>query len=69
MYGITDSELEEQLGTLLKDSHGEAEQNETQNSADIIEFVMDCFCTGETVVDRKQEFLNHMKVADTISLR
>jgi hypothetical protein len=69
IYGITEEELREHLGTLLKDSHGEAEQNDTQNSADIMEMVMDDFQIGGTVVDRKQEFLYHMKAAPSITVR
>ena len=37
LFGITEEEFREHLGTLLKESHQDAEQNETQDSSELLE--------------------------------
>eukprot|EP00027_Filamoeba_sp_ATCC50430_P015909 CAMPEP_0168572928 /NCGR_PEP_ID=MMETSP0413-20121227/18237_1 /TAXON_ID=136452 /ORGANISM="Filamoeba nolandi, Strain NC-AS-23-1" /LENGTH=679 /DNA_ID=CAMNT_0008606093 /DNA_START=22 /DNA_END=2059 /DNA_ORIENTATION=- len=67
-YGLTESELREHLGTLLKDAHSEAEQDDTQSSEDRVDEVLSDINLGWTIVDRKQSFTNQMKLANAITL-
>ena len=46
LYGITEEELKEHLGTLLKESHQEAEQNETQVIQSQSGYFPRCFLTN-----------------------
>eukprot|EP01119_Soliformovum_irregulare_P010046 TRINITY_DN2436_c0_g4_i1.p1 TRINITY_DN2436_c0_g4~~TRINITY_DN2436_c0_g4_i1.p1 ORF type:complete len:1034 (-),score=180.46 TRINITY_DN2436_c0_g4_i1:108-3209(-) len=67
-YGITESELKETLGGLLKDAHSEAEQNDTQKSDDLIEIILDDCNLGNVIMDRRQEYYYLMKAAHSITL-
>ena len=80
-YGLTEGELREHLGTLLKDAHTEAEQDETQASEDRVDEILSdinlgtnitCLVyahfAGWTIVERKQSFSIQMKLANSVTL-
>jgi len=69
LFGITEEELHEHLGSLLKDAHQAAEQNETQESSDLVEYIIDDFNLNNVAIDRKQDYRYQMKVAGTITVK
>ena len=48
-YGLTEGELREHLGTLLKDAHTEAEQDETQASEDRVDEILSDINLGTNI--------------------
>jgi hypothetical protein len=50
-YGITEEELKEALGTALKESHSEAEQNDTQDSGEFMEEILDDMDIGRNFLE------------------
>lgn len=54
--------------SLCLDAHSEAEQNDTQDSSELIEFIMDDVNIGNALLDRKSEYKYQMRIAPTITL-
>ncbi|PRP78188.1 putative zinc protease [Planoprotostelium fungivorum] len=68
LHGLTEEEMKEQLGVVLKDSHALAEQNDTQPSSELIAELSDNWCNGNINVNRRQEYKYQMMIAHTITL-
>eukprot|EP01117_Protostelium_nocturnum_P009758 TRINITY_DN3488_c0_g1_i1.p1 TRINITY_DN3488_c0_g1~~TRINITY_DN3488_c0_g1_i1.p1 ORF type:complete len:1116 (-),score=325.34 TRINITY_DN3488_c0_g1_i1:187-3534(-) len=68
LYGLSEEEMKQNLGAILKDGHDLAEQNDTRVTSELISEMMDSNINGSIYIDVKQQYRHQMKLAPTISL-